>query len=276
MPSKSFIYNAYLVALAGSAFFACAAAQEPDLKIEDNRLRRVPARVIAAGSGEALNSIEINRGSDHGIGPEMLVLNKDGLVGRTTTVSRESATVLLITDKRSRVGAAVGETGIEGVLRPSDSPTNTHPELGLILLPKNADLQPGTKVYTSGVGLFPKGILIGSLTEFHVRETDAVAKVAPAVNFAALQDVIVLPPTPPPAAESAHAELVAYIMNRRGETHGMGNGRIHYVVSAGLGELITKHGKDLLREAVSLYSDPPYPPNPRRLKDLAVIILSGL
>lgn len=115
MPSKSFTYKAHLVALVGSAFIACAAAQEPDLNIEDNRLRRVPARVIATGFEEAPNSIEINRGSDHGIGPEMLVLNKDGLVGRTTTVSRESATVLLITDNRSRVDATVGETGIEGV-----------------------------------------------------------------------------------------------------------------------------------------------------------------
>lgn len=48
------------------------------------------------------------------------------------------------------------------------------------------------------------------------------------------------------------------------------------MVSAALGELITKHGKDLLREAVSLYSDPPYPPNPKRLEDLAVLVLSGL
>ncbi len=56
----------------------------------------------------------------------------------------------------------------------------------------------------------------------------------------------------------------------------MSNGRVHHVVSGELGSLIVKRGKDLLHEALTLSSDTPYPPNPRRFEELAVLVLSGI
>ena len=56
--------------------------------------------------------------------------------------------------------------------------------IGLNFLSKQANLQPGQKVYTSGVGgVFPSGVLIGAVKEFKVRELDGYATLVPAVDL---------------------------------------------------------------------------------------------
>ena len=67
------------------------------------------------------------------------------------------------------------------------------PLLDLNFLSKQANLQPGQKVYTSGVGgVFPSGLLIGTVEEFQVRELDGQAQLAPGGRFAKLEDVFVV------------------------------------------------------------------------------------
>jgi rod shape-determining protein MreC len=65
--------------------------------------------------------------------------------------------------------------------------------LDLNFLSKQANLQPGQKTYTSGVGgVFPSGLLIGTVKEFKVRELDAQARLTPAVDLSKLEDVFVV------------------------------------------------------------------------------------
>ena len=67
------------------------------------------------------------------------------------------------------------------------------PMLDLNYLSKQADLKPGQKVYTSGVGgVFPSGLLVGTVRSFQVRALDGQAKLAPAVDLAKLEDVFVV------------------------------------------------------------------------------------
>ena len=69
----------------------------------------VPARVVAYGSSQSFsNTVTIDAGSQAGIGPDMTVINNDGLVGRVLRVTRTTATVLLIIDQESNVGGRVG------------------------------------------------------------------------------------------------------------------------------------------------------------------------
>ena len=67
------------------------------------------------------------------------------------------------------------------------------PLLDLNFLSKQADLKPGQKVYTSGVGgVFPSGLLIGAVKSFRVRELDGQAQLTPAVELSHLEDVFVV------------------------------------------------------------------------------------
>ena len=78
----------------------------------------VPARVVGVGSSQSFTgTVTIDAGSSSGLGPDMTVVNDDGLVGRVLRVTSTTATVLLVVDPGSTVGARVGESMEMGFLR---------------------------------------------------------------------------------------------------------------------------------------------------------------
>lgn len=176
-----------------------------DIEHEVNRLRRalayrersvfklVPAEIVARDSSTWWRTVTINRGKDDRIEPDMPVVTDEGLVGKTTTVSDTVSIVLLVSDENCRVAATVEGTKEQGIISGERVSGSTTPLLELNFLTKQAGLQPGAKVYTSGVGgVFPSGIPIGTVQSFRVRELDGQAKVAPAVDLAHLEDVFVV------------------------------------------------------------------------------------
>ena len=69
----------------------------------------VPARVVGIGPGAVvLPHRHHRRRVRGGAGPDMTVVNNDGLVGRVLRVTRTTATVLLVVDADSTVGGRVG------------------------------------------------------------------------------------------------------------------------------------------------------------------------
>jgi rod shape-determining protein MreC len=85
---------------------------------EDHDLALVPARVVAMGPAQSFShTVTIDAGTSSGVRPDMTVLNNDGLVGRVIEARRGSATVLLIADQRSMVGARLGSNAEIGFLK---------------------------------------------------------------------------------------------------------------------------------------------------------------
>jgi rod shape-determining protein MreC len=81
-------------------------------------LALVPARVVAMGPAQSFTrTVTIDAGTTSGIHPDMTVLNNQGLVGRVIHASRGSATVLLVIDQDSVVGARLGSNAEVGFLR---------------------------------------------------------------------------------------------------------------------------------------------------------------
>src|SRR5450432_65101 len=176
-----------------------------DVEHEVNRLRQalkyrerslfrlVPAEIVARDSSTWWRTVTINRGEEDGIAPEMPVLTDDGLVGRTTTVSPNISVVLLISDDTCRVAASVEGTREQGIVTGERVAGSLSSMLDLSYLSKQAELKPGQKVYTSGVGgVFPSGLLVGVVRTFEVRALDSRAKLAPSVDLAKLEDVFVI------------------------------------------------------------------------------------
>lgn len=176
-----------------------------DVEREVNRLRLalnyrerdvfklVPAEIVTRDASTWWRTVTINRGKRDGIEGDMAVVTDAGLVGKTTTVSESIAIVLLISDENCRVAASVEGTREQGIVAGERVAGALTPLLDLNFLSKQANLQPGQKAYTSGVGgVFPSGLLIGTVKEFKVRELDAQARLTPAVDLAKLEDVFVV------------------------------------------------------------------------------------
>lgn len=176
-----------------------------DVEREVNRLRvalnyrersifkLVPAEIVTRDASTWWRTVTINRGKQDGIEGDMAVVTESGLVGKTTTVSDSISVVLLITDENCRVAANVEGSREQGIVSGERVAGALTPLLDLNFLSKQANLQPGQKVYTSGVGgVFPSGLLIGAVREYKVRELDGQARLAPAVDMVKLEDVFVI------------------------------------------------------------------------------------
>lgn len=175
------------------------------LEAENNRLRNalgynersvfklVPARIVARDASTWYNSVIIDRGSSEGLKADMPVLTEEGLVGKTSIVSEHSATVVLVADETCKVAVSVENSREQGIVRGERTSTSSIPQISLNFLSKQANLQAGQKVFTSGVGgVFPPGVLIGAVREYKVRELDGYATIVPAVDLTTLEDVFVV------------------------------------------------------------------------------------
>ncbi|MEA3210884.1 MAG: rod shape-determining protein MreC [Chthoniobacter sp.] len=175
------------------------------LEVENNRLRNalgysqraifklVPGRIIARDASTWYNSVMIDRGKAEGLEEEMPVLTEEGLVGKVSTVSDHAAKVILIADETCRVASNVENSREQGIVKGERTSSNSVPLISLNFLSKQANLQPGQKVFTSGVGgVFPPGVLIGAVREYKVRELDSFATIVPAVDLTTLEDVFVM------------------------------------------------------------------------------------
>ena len=176
-----------------------------DVEHEVNRLRRalayrdrsafklIPAEIIARDSSTWWRTVKINRGKNDRIESDMPVVTDEGLVGKTTTVSDNVAVVLLVSDENCRVAATVEGSKEQGIVSGERVTGSVTPMLELNFLTKQANLPPGTKIYTSGVGgVFPSGLPIGAVQSFRVRELDSQARIQPAVDLSHLEDVFVV------------------------------------------------------------------------------------
>ena len=177
-----------------------------ELEAENTRLRAalqyreratfqlIPARVIARDASSWWNTVTIDRGSADGIKPDMPVVTESGLVGKTMHVSEHAANVLLISDETCRVASSIEGSREQVITSGERASSMSQPLLCMPLgLSKTANLQPGQKVYSSGVGgVYPAGIFIGAIKEFRVRELDGYATLVPAVDLTTLEDVFVV------------------------------------------------------------------------------------
>src|SRR5882724_5365293 len=160
---------------------------------ERSVFKLIPAEVVTRDASTWWHTVTINRGKEDHIETDMPVVTDEGLVGKTTTVSNTISIVLLVTDENCKVAASVEGTREQGIVSGERVSGGLAPLLDLNFLTKQANLQPGQKAYTSGVGgVFPSGLFIGTVKSFRARELDGQAKLAPAVDLSHLEDVFVV------------------------------------------------------------------------------------
>ncbi len=152
----------------------------------------IPARILVRDVSLFWSTAIVDRGSEDGVEPQMPVLSEDGLVGKTVNTSKSSTSILLVSDESCKVAAIVEGTNEQGIVSGARNHTKNDPILHLDFLSKQADLKPGQKVYSSGAGgVFPYGILIGTIKSITVRDVDARAEVIPAAALGRLEHVFI-------------------------------------------------------------------------------------
>ena len=155
---------------------------------EQNPDKKVFAEVIGESIDNFHQVLLLNRGSKIGIQRYSAVILKEGVVGRVQSVTPFQSTVQLILDQRSRVPAIVQRTRAKGIVY------GTHSGLELRQINLRADIEIGDRVVTNGLGLFPKGLLVGivSAVKHEEHELFKTAILTPVVEFNKIEDVFVI------------------------------------------------------------------------------------
>jgi len=136
----------------------------PDTAVAQPQYQYIPARVIMNSIARRNNTFTINRGSRHGVQPNMGVINEDGVIGVVQAVTKHFAQAMSILHSRVRITVQT-----EG--------PNTDRSFGTLLwrgndmrymhiedIPFFRDVALGDTVRTSYYSqLFPPGIFIGTV-----------------------------------------------------------------------------------------------------------------
>ncbi|MFO7570862.1 MAG: rod shape-determining protein MreC [Smithellaceae bacterium] len=150
----------------------------------------IAARVIGREQAALSKTLQINKGSIHGLRVGMPVVAPPGLVGRLTDVSWHSSRVLLLTDESSNVDVMFQRTRVQGILRGA-GPRGC----AIKYVSKMQDVKEGDMVVSSGMSdVFPKGLLIGVVSSVDRRDVGLFIKirVTPFVDFSKLEEVLVV------------------------------------------------------------------------------------
>lgn len=159
----------------------------------------VAARVVAIGPMQSFSrTVTLDVGSSSGVTEDMTVVNGDGLVGRVVTVTRSTATVLLVVDTESVVGGRLGSNLEIGFLR-GRGVTDDRSRLDLDLVDNSVTPAEGDVVVTwgsQGGRPYVAGIPIGRVESVYStpRELSKQAVIDPYVDFTSLDIVGVVVP----------------------------------------------------------------------------------
>lgn len=161
-------------------------------------LPSVTAQVIAGPLTNFEHTIEIDRGTSHGIQVGMPVAVGAGLVGRISEVQNDRSVIKLLTDPDIVVGVRLASSGETGLLHGQGDGRDLAIDAGID--PKS-QVPPNEVVVTSGEdrATFPGGIPVGTVTrsELSAAQLTQILTVTPLVDLARLTFVKVLVWTPP-------------------------------------------------------------------------------
>lgn len=185
-------------------------AQFRKIEAENGRLRRaldfkertrfdvIAARVTRRQPATWWQTIEIDRGSKSGISTACTVVTDRGLVGKVDILydddqKTDRATVVLLTDEACQVSAKIEGSPEVGILSGQREQFEGSPLLRLRFLSKDARIQKGMRVFSTGRGgLFPADLLLGEVASVERGPLDTEALVRPSVDFQNLGTVFVL------------------------------------------------------------------------------------
>ena len=138
------------------------------------------------------NYITINKGSRHGVKPDMGVVSTRGIVGVVSTVSEHFSVVIPLLNPKLRISSRLQRGSFYGSLS-WDGRDTRHAYLEE--LPRHAVFEEGDTVVTSGYSaVFPPGVIIGTVAEFDEKRdyTFYSLKVKLATDFMTLKAVRVI------------------------------------------------------------------------------------
>ena len=168
---------------------------------EDYEKNYVTASIVGKNDGNYYTSFTISAGKNQNVQKDGIVLPGKGLVGRIYEVSDNYSKAISILDSKSSVSFQVlREERYTGIASQNVTMDYEYKDFeGYIkgyLFDINYKVLPGDIIITSGLGLYPKGIPIGSIDKIIEDKNNLLkyVKIKPYVNLKKIDKVMILNP----------------------------------------------------------------------------------
>lgn len=151
----------------------------------------IPAEVTNISFSGNNNFITVNKGSLHGVMPDMGVVSNDGVVGVVLNVSRNYSVIIPIINPKFRLSAKIKGSKSTGSVSWDGKNFDV---AQLRELPKHETFEQGDTILTSFSRIFPKNIVIGYATE-QIRSKDDnfnALNIELATDFHSLMGVLII------------------------------------------------------------------------------------
>lgn len=165
-----------------------------EIKNQYSDIESTGAEIIARESSNWFTVFTINKGSKDGVDKNQPVVCGGGLVGHTTDVGAHWAKVVTVIDTAHSV-SGMSLRSNDYVQLDGDLTLMGGGLCKMTNITENADVIVGDILVTSGIGgVYPKGIVIGTVQEFKNHESGAgnYAVVKPSADFQRINEVLVL------------------------------------------------------------------------------------
>ncbi len=128
----------------------------------------VTAKVVNNSVSRFTNFITIDKGRDAGIEPGMAVISPQGVVGKVKITSKHFSVVTSVLNIDLMISGVMKRTGYFGTIQWDGG----NPEyINFNFIPRHVQPVAGDTIITSGYsGIFPEGILIGTIAEKNLSE----------------------------------------------------------------------------------------------------------
>jgi rod shape-determining protein MreC len=164
---------------------------ESSARIED---RVLVASVLGVDIDPASSGLVLDKGTQHGIRPGQSVIDANGILGQVDHAGPISSTVVLITDSSHALPVMLSRNGLRSVAV-GGGPTG---ELDLAYVPKDADIEVGDLLVSSGLGgRFPAGYPAATVVKVETARGGSYAEVRlrPLANLKRAREVLVVFPS---------------------------------------------------------------------------------
>ena len=137
----------------------------------EKELSYIQAKVINNSTNKLMNYITINKGRRNGIYPDMGVINEDGVIGVVANVSEKFAVIIPILNPKIQINSKFIHNNYSG---PVQWDGNNYRFAKLNDIARHVIFHEGDTIVTSGYsGSFPEGLMIGTIEEFNIKDSDA-------------------------------------------------------------------------------------------------------
>lgn len=148
------------------------------------------AQIVGRDPSLWFRTIIIDRGSSEGVEKGMPVVTVEGVVGQILDASPNYSKVLLANDPNSAIDVLIQKNRVQGIVKGKGTGNYQ-----LLYVLKNADVEKGDAIVTSGLGdIFPKGLPVGSVSHITRSKRGMFQKIEiePAVDFPQLEYLIII------------------------------------------------------------------------------------